>query len=445
MPILRHTVFTLALASLLALPVVAQTPPPARAYELATETSEALAKYKTETDANNNDAALAIIEAQLAKVGADSYDSALLLRIKAFTLMQKTEYSKALEFMEKGFLLSQSKTPTFYDETANATIVGFLAQLYFQEAVQSKNPTIAAGLFDKASKYADLWHDTLKKPTYENQLFFSRFYYSKGMQNPDKPNEELLKRSLLETDEGLRLSTRPKDELYLMKFVCLSQLNRYAEAAEVLELLVKNKPESATYWQQLASLYLNTEQTVRAVLTFERAQANGHMNAPKDNYNLVGILYNIGQYTKAAELLESGLRDGKIEQALENWELLALCYQNMDRPLKGIEALKEATKHFPKSGQVDFMIAQAYQSLDQPANALAFAQTAIAKGNFTKSKIHQVYFFTAYMAYELKKYELALEYAKKTAEFPEGARDGNNMTKAVEDILREREAKKNKS
>lgn len=431
-------------AVLLVAPLAAQTNP-ARGYELTPETSEALSKWKTESDANNVDVAYAAIDAQLAKVDPSSYDSAVLLRIKSMGLLQKTEYPKALEVMEKGLLLSDSKTPNYYDEASATTILGFIAQLYFQEATQSKNPTIVAAHYDKAEKYADRWMKHLKNPTYENQLFFARFFYSKALQNPENPNADLLKRALAETEKGLRITNRPKDDLYLMKFVCLSQLNRYAESAEVLELLVKNKPESATYWQQLASLYLNTEQTTRAVLTFERAQANGHMNTPKDNYNLVGILFNIGQFTKAAELLETGLRNGKIEQAIDNWELLALCYQQMDRPLKGIEAMKEATKNFPQSGQLEFSIAQAYQALDQPANALAHAQAAITKGNFTKSKLHQVYFFTAYMAYELKKYDVALDYAKKTAQFPEGTRDGNNMIKAIEEILKEREAKKNKA
>lgn len=432
-------------ASLLLTSIPAQdAPKTSRDYTLASEISEALGKFKTESDANNYDAALAIVESVQPKAAPDSYDAAFLYRIKAFTLLQKGDYAKAIEPMEKGLALSDSKTPNYYDETTTLTIVNYIAQLYFQEAAQTKNPTIAAASFDKAEKYAERWSKLVKKPTYENQLFYARLLYSKAVQNPDKPNLEVIKRALAESDKGLLMSNRPKDDFYLLKFVCLQQLEKYQESAEILELLVKNKPESASYWQQLASLYLNTEQPTRAVLTFERAQANGHMNAPKDNYNLVGVLFNIGQYTKAAELLESGLRSGKIEQTTDNWELLALCYQQMDRPIKGIEAMKEASKQFPNSGQIEFMIAQAYQALDQPANALTHAQAAMAKGNLTKSKPHQVNFFIAYMAYELKKFDMALEYAKKAASYPEGARDGNNLTKAIEDILKDREAKKNK-
>jgi len=267
--------------------------------------------------------------------------------------------------------------------------------------------------------------------------------YSRAVQNADHPDLELVKRALVQIDKALHLVSRPKDNMYVLKLVCLQQLNRNAEAAEILELLVKQKPDSSTYWQQLAALYLSTEQNVRAILTYERAQANGHMNTPKDNYNLIGIYFNLGQYEKAAELLDAGLKSGKVDNEIKNWELLALAYQQLERPFKGIEALKDATKAFPKSGQLEFMIAQAYHTLDKPEDALPHLQAAIAKGDLAKP--HHVYLFLAFIGYELKKYDIALDAAKHAAEFPEGAKDGGNMVKALKEIMKDRETKKNKT
>ena len=48
------------------------------------------------------------------------------------------------------------------------------------------------------------------------------------------------------------------------------------------------------------------------------------------------------------------------------------------------------------------------------------------------------------MAYELKKFDIALDAAKKAAATTEGAKDGANMVKAIEDILKDRETKKSK-
>ena len=167
------------------------------------------------------------------------------------------------------------------------------------------------------------------------------------------------------------------------------------------------------------------------------------MNARKDNYNLVGIYFNIAQYEKAAELLETGLKSDQIENDPKNWELLALSYQQLQRPLKGIEALKDGTKVFPKSGQLEFLIAQAYTSIDKPEEALKHIQAAISKGSLAKP--YQAFLSLAYTAYSLQKYDIALDAARKATEFPEGVKDGQNMAKALEDLIRDRENKKNRT
>ncbi len=440
-----RTLFALFGAALLMATTLAQQPTtPVRDYSPNDETGDALAKYRLALDAKppNYEGALAILDAQIAKTAAGSYDLALLYQIKAQTLLQKGDFSSSIDPIERGLALSDSKTPTYFDERVTHDLIYFLAQLYVQEAMQSKNPTVITRDYDQAEKYMARWAKTTKKPTVENQLFYAQLLYSRAVQNPDHTDLDLIKRTMEQVDKGLLLSSRPKEALYMFKFACLQQLNRNAEAVEILELLITIKPDSATFWQQLAALYVSIDQPTRAILAFERAQAKGHLNTPKDKYNLIGLYFNIGQYEKAAELLDTALKTGAIENEIKNWELLALSYQQLERPLKGIEALKDAAKAFPKSGQIELMIAQAYHALEKPDEAFPHAQAAVAKGDLTKPS--QAYIFLAYVAYELKKYDVAMEAAKKAAEYPEGAKDGQNMVRAIEDILKDREAKKNK-
>ena len=437
----------LAAVLLLAGATAAEPPPPlVRDYSPTEATGDELVKFKAAVDLKHFDDALAIIEAQLPKVEAGSYDLAVLLQYKANTYLQKGDFSmNSIAPLEKALLLSDSKTPTFFDEHVTRELLYFLAQLYYQEAVQDKvlTPVQIGNYFEKADKYMGRWADSQKKPTADNLIIYAQLLYGRASQNADHPDMELIKRALAQVDRALHLVSRPKDSFYLLKLVCLQQLGHNVEVTELLELLIKNKPESSTYWQQLAALYLNSDQPTRAILTIERAQAFGHMNTPKDNYNLIGMYFNLAQYEKSAELLEVGLHQGKVDNEQKTWELLALCYQQLERPLKGIETLKEATKFFPKNGQLEFMIAQQYNTLDQSDNALVHAQAAVAKGMLTKP--HQVYLFIAYVAYQLKKFDVALDAAKKCAALPEGAKEGQNMVHAIEEILKDREAKKNKT
>ena len=429
-------------ATLLTVSLCAQQP--VREYSLSDATGEVLPKFKTAVDAKNYDAALALLDAQIAKVPFDSFDAATLYQIKVQTLFQKGDFAKAIEPMERALALSEAKTPTYFDERVTRDLLNYLTQLYVQEAVQSKSPAAAGLLFQKADANMQKWLKLTPQSTADAQLLYSQLLYTWGVQNPEKPDLKLLQRALDEAERGLHLAIHPKDTFYVIKLAALQQLGRMGETAEMFELLIKQKPESSTYYQQLAGTYLGTGQDLRAALTIERAQAQGHMNTPQYHYNLVGIYFNLGQFEKAADLLEAGLKTGHIENELKNWELYALCYQQLERPLMGIEVLKQASKVFPKSGQIEFMIGQAYHGLDKPADALAHLQAAVAKGGLTKS--HQVYMFLAYVAFELKKFDISLEAAKKAAETPEGAKDPQtkSMIKAIEETLKDRAEKKAK-
>lgn len=446
----------------LAISAVAQSSTPERNYSPSDATSEALPKYKEAMDAKppNFAAAMAVLNGIQAKAAPDSYDAAYVMQLKLQIYLQQGEYAKAIEPMEKSLALSESHTPTYFDERVTRELYFFLVQLYFQEAAQqTKNTTLAAAYFDKAEKAMVHWLKITPpdKINAESQLIYAQLLFSKAMLNASNPDKELLKRAIEQVDIGLKLAIRPKDTFYILKLVALNQLDRYEESSELLETLVKLKPDTTTYWQQLAATYLSIaakydemkqpqkarEFNIRSILTIERAQANGFMNTPKDNYNLVGIYFNIAQFEKAAEILSAGLKSGSIENEPKNWELLALCWQQLQRPMKAIDALKEGTIAFPKSGQLEFQIAQGYTAMDKPEDSLKHIQLAISKGNLTKP--YQAYLSLAYTAYSLQKYEIALEAAKKAAEYPEGAKDGQNMADALTSLLKDREAKKNKS
>jgi len=438
-----HPSLTRRLLALVALTAATALFAQEREYSFADSTVEELQKFKTASEAKDNKLALTILDGILAKVPADSYDAAFLLVQKAQLFVQTGEYSKAIEPMERGVRISDSKTPTYFEERQSKELYFFLFQLYFQEASNTKNTTLIATYYDKAQKAMERWFVLVPQSSADAQMYYAQLLISKALLDPNKPDKALLEKSITEIDKGMLLASRPKDTFYLLKLVCLQQLDRNAESAELMELVVKQKPDTSTYWQQLAALYLSLGKDVRAIITIERAQAHGFMNSPKDNYNLLGIYFNAGQFEQASELLEKHLKAGTIEQDQKNWELLALSYQQLQRPLKAIDALKEGTKVFPKSGQLEYQIAMAYTSLEKPEEALKHIQAAIAKGNLTKP--FQAYLSLSFTAYQLKQFDIALDAAKKAAEYPEGAKDGNSMVNALEGIIKDREARKNKS
>lgn len=417
-----------------------------RNYSLSEETSEVLSTtYKNAAEAKNYDAALAAINAQFAKLkDPTSFDAAVLLQVKAQTLLQKSDFANAIAPLEQALMLSDAKTPTYFDERISQEFLFYLAQLYFQEASNTKDAATIAKYYDKADQYMGRWLKNNKKPNPDAMLFYASLIFNRAAQDTEHPDTNAVKRALDIVERAMRMSTHPKDNLYVLKLVCLQHLSRNEEAAELLELLVKQKPDNRNYWQQLAALYLGQQQDIRAILAFERAQANGFMNSPKDNFNLVGIHFNIGQYERAAELLEKGLHNGTIENEQKNWELLAYSYQQLNRDLKAIDTLKEAAKVFPHAnGQLEYLIAQNYYTMEKLDDALPFLVTSVKKGGGNKP--HSTYLFLAFIAYELKKFDIALDAADRAIATPEGKAEGQRMKQAILDIIKEREAKAQKA
>jgi len=316
----------------------------------------------------------------------------------------------------------------------------FLAQLYFQETSGMKDQARLKESYEKAELYGERWLKNTPNPAAEDMYFYASLLFTRAVQDEKNVDKPRIKLAMDYIDRGLHLSSRPKDNLYILKLACLQQLEMTAASAEIFELLLQRKPESKEYWKQLASSYVQLDQPVRAIVTLERAQAVGLLNTPADNYSLFGIYFNEGQFEQAAELLEKGLKDKTIEPNDEKtWELLASCYQQLNRDFKAIDALKRAALVYPKSGQLEFLIAQAYYNLKKPEEALPHLQMSVRKGGGTKPA--QTYIFMAYIAFELKNLDLALEAANKAIALPDGVKEGTRFKKAVEGAIVDREEK----
>lgn len=403
--------------------------------ELTEKVSEELPKIRTQIDGKNFDAALAIIDSLLRTVLPDSYDLAVLSQVKAQILLNKGEYAKSIQPLETALQVSEKNG--YFEPKVSLEFTYYLAQLYAQEATNTKDPAALRKNYSKAAEYIERWIKSSPKPDPEKQLFFTSILYNLAQVDANNVDMALIKRTEAEAEKGLRMSIKPKDAFYVLLLASMQQQNKTKESAELLELLIKNFPNNKNYWQQLAGTYLNLQQDVRAALTIERAQKFDAMNTPKDNFNLVGIYFNMGQFEQAIDLLVKGLKDGSIEKEQRNYELLAAAYQQIKKEQSAIETLKEAIQLFPNSGSLYLQVAQMNYSLDKLDEAYVYAKQAVTK---KLDKPWQAQTFLAYVCYELKKLDEALTAINIAVANPEGSKDAERLKKAIEDSIKERDA-----
>ncbi|MBC8010606.1 MAG: hypothetical protein H7067_10975 [Burkholderiales bacterium] len=383
--------------------------------EISEKTSSSLGQLRTLTEAKDYTGSLALIDGLLATAAPTSFDAYVLTQIKAQILLTQGKLVEAIAPLETALKLGEGNA-NFFDAPTNLEQLNLLAQLYYQQAAESKQPAAQKAGYEKALATINRWLERSPRPTADIRLFASSLLYQLATVDASKPDAARIRESITQANEGLLLAIKPSTQLYLILVACHLQLGETARAAEILEILAERDPKSSSTWSQLQSIYLSTaseikdpeearRQNLRALLVLDRAQAAGQLKSPKDNYTRVAILFNIQQFTRAAALLEKGLADGSIEGSKRNWELLASAYQQTSENEKALDALTRAATKFPDDAALEFSLAQFLYNTGKLADAYARGQAAVAKGTLEKPGQAQVYL--AYLAFELQRYEEA--------------------------------------
>ncbi|HXA15121.1 MAG TPA: tetratricopeptide repeat protein [Opitutaceae bacterium] len=425
--------------------------------EISDKVSEKLQDLKPLEDASDWDGAIALVDSLLKTAGHTSYDRAVLSQLKANYLFQKKDPIDAIPLLETSLKLSD--TYGYFDSKTAQVLRFYLSNLYYERGSTNKDHAAQLSDYKKAGNIIEKWLEinrtdpTATPPSADSlpnaEIFYASLLYS--MAELDQPaNNTLIKKSLGEVEKGLRSTPRPSENFYVIQLAALQQLGNYTEAADVLEQVLKAKPDNKTYWQQLTAFYINLanstkdgqqafEYNVRAIITIERAHQHGAMKEPKDNLELVGIYFNVGQYQQATELLEAGLHNGAIESNTKNWMLLSYSYQELHKDLKAVAILNEASELFPKSGQFDYQAAQILYSLNNTAEALKAIQSCVAKDGGEQPG--RSWLFLSYLAYELENFDLAGQAVENAAKFPGvSPKEINNLREAVKSGLAQRAA-----
>jgi len=428
---------------------------PKKELELSEKTREALGKLKPLQDAQNYAGMLALIDA--IPFTPNSYDEAMILDMKAKIYGMTNQLSKAIGPWERAVKLSDQFN--YFPEKQVLEIVYFLGQLYAQEAASTKDPKLAQEQFTKALAYFKRFMDNTPKPTPEAVSTYAMLLYYKAIADPKNPDQEMLKEARNVVERGLTSAIKPKESFYQLLLALQQQQNDLAGSAEILELLLKQNPSKKDQWQMLMAIYLQLsekarekdpakgrEYLVRAIVTAERAQQHGFLNSPKDNMTLVSLYLMANQFTKGTELLYNGMKKGTIESEPHNWRILGRYYQEANMNERAVEVLQEATKLFPKNGEMEVQLAQIYIQMEKTKDAFEHAKSAIAKGNLEGTKPYGVHYLVAYTAYELGRMEDAHKALLEAEKFEESKKDPQfaRLKEVVVETLASKEKEKEK-
>ncbi|AHF92370.1 hypothetical protein OPIT5_21070 [Opitutaceae bacterium TAV5] len=446
----------LALASGLVLspPLRAAAAAPAPpAPELAERVSAKLGELRTLADGGDYSGALVLVDGLLSTAAPESFDLAFLSQLKGQLLLNLNRYASAIAPLETSLQLGERHS--FFDTAGTLNTLLTLSQLYFQEAVETADPDIRHRYYGLAHERIRRWLALSPRPTAEAQLYAASILYSDATRDPARADLEKIRLALADAEASLQLRARPDEQAWVLIVAALQQLGKVRESVDFLELLVDRKPDSALYWQQLfascsslASESANPREAdrwhLRALLTVERAQQHRHLSGAQDHFNVISLLTSLRQYDQAAALLEKGLAGGTIENTRRNWELLSFSWQQQHDNDRAIDVLRRAIRALPEDSELEVALARLYYARDQPAEACEHLRNAVTRGKLERPG--QAWFFLAYVAYELRRFDDAARWAETAAAQPDVQKDDiTRLTQAIREALQEAAAAPGKS
>lgn len=420
---------------------------------ISEKTSEAFSKLRPLQESQNYKGMLDVLDKVEFK--PNSYDEALILDMKAKIFAMTNQFSKAIGPWERSIELSDKYQ--YFSEKQTLDTVSLLAQLYGQEGSTTKVPAQQQQYFGKAITYFRRFIKGTKNPTPETMLAYASILYYRATADQNKVDQALLKEAREVVERGLTSSIKPKDGFYQLLLTLQQQQNDLAGSAEILELLLQQNPSKKDFWQLLMASYLQLsdkegkknatvgrEYLIRAIVTCERAQALGHMKTPKDSMNLVSLYLMANQFSRGTELLYTGMKSGAIDSEPGNWQVLGRYYLEANMNDRAIEVLNEASRLFPKNGEIELQIAQIHIQTENNKLALKHAKSAAQKGNFERTKPFSVYYLIAYTAYDMGEIDEAKAAVEKAGQFEESKKDAQfpRLKGVIDEAIAERESRK---
>lgn len=316
-----------------------------------------LARAQTVADEQGNAQGIEVLNEVASRADSmNSYERAMLWNFFGFMYYDNGDTAKAIDYFGK--VVAEQPIP----ESLQKSTLFSLAQL-----------ALSDGQYDKSLNYLGQWRqladaDELPKAwVLEAQAMYQNGRYQDAL-------EPIQKAIAKAEDEG----DVAKENWLILARAIHYELGQTDGVAKMLEKLVVNysKPE---YWLQLAGVYGQLEKNAKQLAVLEAAYQQGFVEKPSELRNLAQVYYLNELPYKAAEIMEQGLSNGKLDNTLSNRKFYAQSLMQAKEYDAAIEAYQQAAE----LGDRGDMLAQAAQlalNIDRNNVALELAQQALAAG-----------------------------------------------------------------
>lgn len=321
------------------------------------------------------------LQKMLKRAGRDSYLQAIINQALAQVEWARKNYPAALRYFEKAIELNS------LPDQAHFALMYQLAQLYFMQE-----------RYDEALERLELWF--CKSP--EEKITPAAYVLQASIHARKEDYTEVLKA----IDKAIALAETPGESWFQLKLAAHYELEQYPQAAETLEVMIERWPDRKIYWTRLSQVYYMLKQDQRALAVLALAYREGLLDKQGDILYLSSLYSNSAVPFKAAQVLEKGIRDGKVEPSNYHWTVVADTWYAAEELEKSLRAYAEAGSA-ASDGTIDLRRGYILVDLERWPAALESLDLALKKGGLDERKTGEAYLLRGMAQFNLGNFESA--------------------------------------
>ena len=244
------------------------------------------------------------------------------------------------------------------------------AQLYMQEEKWRE----AAAAFEE-------WFKTALNPNSAAYYYLAAAYFQ----------QEDYARALAPAKKAVELMDPKKPNESWLSMLAALYLNReeYREAIPLLQQLIEATPDKKSYWIQLSSVYVQTEDYAHGLAVMQLAYNAGLLSEDSDLRRLADLLvFNDVPY-RGAQILETAIENKRVTLDEKLYEKLANCWiaaAELDRSIAPLTRAAELST----TGDLFVRLGEVHVQREDWAAAIAAAQRGVDKGQLKDSASAQL-------------------------------------------------------
>lgn len=327
------------------------------------------------------------------RVRRDEFEVATVDQLLGHVYLGQERFDEAIAAFERAIDADVLQNSTQFD------MMFSVAQLYYSQ----EN-------YGEAMRWLRRWVARIEKPRVEAWVMVANMYQEQNEYGLALDNiNYAIERFREENPER-----EPPEPWFRLKLYMHFERDEYREAAEVLEYLIRRSPDNAEFWIQLSQIYLELDNTDRALGIIALAYRQGHLDQQSRWMQIVNM-YSIREVPyKAAKILQEGLEKGIVESNRRYWEQLANAW-TAARELEPALVAYERAGSYSDDGQLDLQRAFILYDMDRFEEAAEAASMAINKGDLRRPG--EAYMLVGTAHFELENWDEAIAAMQQARQF----------------------------